>query len=134
MGAIDEGLIVELLRSEIDGLRAIYLFGSRARSEAGAASDTDVAVLRDLPLDNVDRWRVQERLAQRLHTDVDLVDLRSASTVLRLQVVARGRVLFEADPVARETFEDMVFAAYARLNESRREIIEDARARGRVYG
>ena len=131
---MEEDLIVELLRSEIDGLLAIYLFGSRARSEAGAASDTDVAVLRDLPLDNVDRWRVQERLAQRLHTDVDLVDLRSASTVLRLQVVARGRVLFEADPVARETFEDMVFAAYARLNESRREIIEDARARGRVYG
>lgn len=134
MNSVEEDLIVELLRSEIDGLRAIYLFGSRARSEAGAASDTDVAVLRDLPLDNVDRWRVQERLAQRLHTDVDLVDLRSASTVLRLQVVARGRVLFEADPVARETFEDMVFAAYARLNESRREIIEDARARGRVYG
>ena len=65
--------------------------------------------------------------------DVDLVDLRSASTVLRVEVVAHGRVLHEADSTVRETFEATVLAAYARLNESRRELLRDAIARGRVY-
>ena len=57
-----------------------------------------------------------------------LVDLRAASTVLRMQVVANSRLLFDRDPAARERFEDYVFASYARLNEERRAIVESARA------
>jgi hypothetical protein len=68
-----------------------------------------------------------------LHRDVDLIDLRQASTVMRMQVVSTGESLFSADDPKREQFETMVYASYARLNEERRGILDDIRARGRVY-
>jgi len=133
MSGIDERTIVDLLRSEIAGLEVLYLFGSSVGSSVSSPGDIDIAVLTHHPLDGPQRWGLQEKLARLLHIDVDLVDLRSASTVLRMQVVAHGKVLYEADPIGREKFEDTVFSAYARLNESRRELLKDVISHGRVY-
>ena len=38
-------VLVELLRSRLDGLLAIYAFGSRVQGTAGEGSDLDLAVL-----------------------------------------------------------------------------------------
>jgi hypothetical protein len=38
---------------------------------------------------------LQENLAVQLRQDVDLVDLRAASTVMQMQVLSRGNVLVE---------------------------------------
>jgi predicted nucleotidyltransferase len=38
-------------------------------------SDLDLAILPPRPLDNRDRWDLQETLAVELRRDVDLVDL-----------------------------------------------------------
>ena len=66
--------------------------------------------------------------------DVDLVDLRAASSVLRVQVLRDAQLLFESDPNARALFEATVLSSYARLNEERRGIIEDVMRSGRIYG
>jgi hypothetical protein len=66
--------------------------------------------------------------------DIDLVDLSVASPVLAIQVVARGELLHEGDPAARGAYEDLVFSAYARLNEERRGILDRIAAEGSVYG
>jgi len=127
-------LIVDELRGAIDGILAIYVFGSSAEGTTHRASDVDVAVLAPRRLTSHDRFELQERLASRLGHDVDLVDLAAATPVLAIQVVAHGRVLYDGDRAARERFEDATFSAYARLNEERRGILERIAAEGTIYG
>jgi uncharacterized protein len=65
---------------------------------------------------------------------VDLVDLRNVSTVLRLQVVMKGEILYEVSEAKRQFFAMQVLSAYALLNEERRGILEDLEKRGSFYG
>jgi uncharacterized protein len=73
-------------------------------------------------------------LAVQLHRDVDIVDLRSASTVMRMQVISTGECLASPDEAARREFEMYTYSDYARLNEERREILKRVSASGLVYG
>jgi predicted nucleotidyltransferase len=125
---------VALIRQAVPDAIALYVFGSHARGDAHAASDLDLALLQPRALDSVARFELQERIAAALSTDVDLVDLRSASAVMRVQVIEHGRVLFERDAAEREEFEALALSAYARLNEERRGILEDVRRSGRALG
>ena len=125
---------VALIRESSPGLIAVYVFGSTAAGDSRPGSDVDLAALCDAPMSPEDRWALQERVAAALGRDVDLVDLRGASTVMRMQVVSTGNVLFDGDPGARERFEDLVFSSYARLNEERAAILRDVAATGRVHG
>jgi predicted nucleotidyltransferase len=126
--------IVDLICARINDPIAIYLFGSRAADAVHESSDIDLAVLPQEPLATETRWELQQELAIALRTDVDLVDLLSASTVMRLQVVSKGELLFEGDATKRAEFEMITFSMYARLNEERREILEQVQREGRVYG
>jgi predicted nucleotidyltransferase len=125
---------VDLLVSAIPDLVAIYLFGSRARGDTTPESDVDIAILVDARLDSIVRFELQERIAACLHCNVDLVDLRAASPVIRVQVLEHGIVLFERDSSERQSFEATTLSAYTRLNEERRAIVDDIRRRGRVHG
>lgn len=126
--------IVRLLQQRLPGLTAAYLFGSQASGEASSGSDLDIAVLLPQPLSAAERFELGEELAALVGRDVDLVGLRSASTVLRSQVVARGRALYRAPGTEAEQFEDFVYADYARLNEERAELLRDVRQRGSICG
>jgi predicted nucleotidyltransferase len=126
--------IIQLICARVADPVAIYLFGSVAADAAHESSDIDIAVLPQEPLSTETRWNLQQELAIALRTDVDLVDLLSASTVMRLQVVSNGELLFEGDLYKRAEFEMITFSMYARLNEERKEILEQVRREGRVYG
>jgi len=67
---------VELILAVLPDAEAIYLFGSKARDDARSDSDVDLAVLGTARTDPMSRFELQERIAARLHTAVDLVDLR----------------------------------------------------------
>ena len=123
-----------LIRDQIDDPIAIYLFGSMAADTVHDSSDIDLAVLPQEPLSNVLRWDIQQELANALGKAVDLVDLLSASTVMRLQVVTTAELLYEGDNTKRAEFEMLALSMYARLNEERREILEQVKREGRVYG
>ena len=127
-------LIVDELRHALDGIIAIYVFGSTAQGTTHPSSDVDVGVLAQHRLTAAERFDLQERLASRLGQDVDLVDLAVATPVMAIQVVARGHLLHDADPAARGAFEDLTLTTYARLNEERRGILERIAAEGTVYG
>ncbi len=127
-------LVRDQLIAHAPGLLCAYLFGSAARGELRTSSDLDVAVLGTVRLDDETRWQLQERLAANLGRNVDLVDLRSASTVMQMQVVSGGRVILDHDAGARRHFEGLVYAAYARLNEERRPVLEAIEKSGSVYG
>lgn len=122
------------IRAALPEVVAIYRFGSSADGTAGRESDVDLAVLTTLPLDAAARFDLQERLAVALRRPVDLVDLRSVSPVMAIQVIARGVLLYDANAATRGAFEDRVFGAYARLNEERRGILDRIAVEGTVYG
>jgi predicted nucleotidyltransferase len=126
--------IAAWLRAALPGVTAVYRFGSTASGQTHAGSDVDIAFLASTPVEPLVRFELQERLAARVGSDVDLVDLQSASTVMRMQVISTGSLLAAFDPAAQEAFEDHAYSAYARLNEERREILHQVRREGRVHG
>lgn len=124
---------VALVATWVPNLQALYCFGSVADGASRPDSDVDLAALAATPLGPLDRWRLQEELAALLGRDVDLVDLRAASAVMRVQVLAHDTLLIDRDPIARAWFEMLALSDYARLNEERRAILADVKDRGRVY-
>jgi predicted nucleotidyltransferase len=113
-------------------LLAVYLFGSEAEGRARPDSDVDLAFLSERALDPVVVFDVAQDLATALHRDVDLVDLSRASTVLRAQVIGRGRVLHSGDARRVGEFEMYALSDYARLNEERARVMESFLERYRV--
>jgi predicted nucleotidyltransferase len=70
-----------------------WLYGSHARGEARPGSDIDLGVLCDEPLDAVALFDASNRLAAHLGAPVDLVDLRRAGGLLRVEATHHGRAL-----------------------------------------
>ena len=128
--------LADLVRARVPGLIAVYAFGSRLGGNPLPESDYDLALLAARPLEPLDRWYLQEELASVARTNVDLVDLRRASTVMRVEVLRNCELLFEdpAERSTRELFEALALADYARLNEERRGVLSDIQARGSVHG
>lgn len=102
---------------------AVYLYGSFAENRARSDSDVDLGILAARPVDPSRLLDVAGDLSIELGRDVDLVDLRAVSPVLQVRVVVDGVRLFETDSLARQRFEMQALSAYARLNESRKEIL-----------
>ncbi len=129
-----DAFLIAHIRKTVPHLTALYRFGSTERGTSRPDSDIDLAILSDKALTEVDRFELAQELAIQLHCDVDLVDLRSASTVMRMQVLSTGTCLASEDDPARREFEMYVYSDYARLNEERREILDGIKKRGQVYG
>ena len=125
---------VEILRREVPGLIAVYRHGSFGTPEELPTSDLDLAILAAAPVDPVARLALVASLGEAVGREVDLADLRAASTVFRARVVAEGACVFEGDPSARAAFEMRALSAYAMLNEERAGILEDIEKRGSIHG
>ena len=122
------------IQTSVPGLIVLYSFGSQSRGAARLDSDVDLAVLASTPIPELRRFELAQELATQLHRDVDLVDLRRVSTVMRMQVLSTGVCLKAPDEPARQEFEMYTYADYARLNEERREVLKGITHRGLVYG
>ena len=131
---MNDSALIEYISTAVPDLIALYHFGSHAKGTARPHSDIDLAVLTHKPITSLHRFELAQELATRLHRDVDLVDLRAASTVMRMQVLSTGTCLATFDDLARRMFEMYTYADYARLNEERRDILKGITARGLVYG
>lgn len=124
---------IHSLLAELPMLQAVYLFGSEATGQATERSDIDLAVLLQVPLGAAQAWTLASGLAASLGREVDLVDLRSASTVMQHQVLCDGQRLWWMGRAADE-FELQVFSQYWDLVIHRRGLLDDIKARGAVYG
>jgi len=122
------------IHAKLSGVLGVYLFGSVAKGTSHARSDVDLAVLCDHVLPVMDVWLLAQSLAKSAGVDVDLLELRRASTVMRMQIITEGRRLLCMDKAACGQFEDFVYVDFARLNEERSAILMDIRSRGTVYG
>jgi uncharacterized protein len=131
---ITDSDILAAVREALPGVRRVYLFGSRAVGEEWPDSDLDLAVVLDGPADRVSLWMAGEDIASRLDVDVDLIDLLTADTVLKHQIVTTGKRLFAADPMDAERYEIFILNDMMNLNEIRAPLIADIKRRGSVYG
>lgn len=123
-GPTDERIVRELRsacarRLSDATVQAVYLFGSAAGGTLRPDSDLDIAALLERPIDERMAHELAQDLACALGRDVDLIDLRRASTVLATQVVGSGRRIETADAGAAARFEYQTLAEYAYLNERR---------------
>ncbi|MDX8411654.1 MAG: MarR family EPS-associated transcriptional regulator [Mariprofundaceae bacterium] len=126
--------VVDKIISELPGVIAVYAFGSTVSGQMHQDSDLDLAVLANPPIDSEKIWRLAQDIAAMVGREVDLIDLRRASAVMRVQIIQGGKRLYCLDPLACADFEDFVFSDFARLNEERAGILEDIKRRGTVYG
>jgi predicted nucleotidyltransferase len=131
---MNDKALIEFVRQAIPDLIALYRFGSQAKGTIRRESDVDLAMLARHPIPALRRFELAQELAAQLHRDVDLVDLRTASTVMRMQVISTGECLDAPNESARREFEMYAYSDYARLNEERREILKRISASGLVYG
>ena len=120
-----EILIIEFLKDQIPGLIAIYIFGSMADNSSTPESDIDIAFLTFQKISAVEKWKIQEELASKLKQDVDLIDLKDATTILRTEVVENGKLIFSGDSYQVNHFEMITYSMYSDLNESRQDILTD---------
>ncbi len=130
---IDPQPIIDQIEGKISPLYGIYLFGSQATGQATPHSDIDLAVLSDTKLKPLDLYNIAQTIALKLDKDIDLVDLRSVSTVFATQIVAHAKRIYCTDEYICESFEGLVFAKYVRLNEQRQIILDEIKKTGRVY-
>lgn len=92
-----EILICTELQKAFPNALGIYAFGSRIQGTANAQSDLDLAVLVAGYADPLQLFEVTNQLADKLGYEVDLFDLRAASTVMQYQVITTGRRLWAKD-------------------------------------
>jgi predicted nucleotidyltransferase len=99
---------VEAAVAPLDGIAAVYLFGSVAAGTDTPASDIDLGVLYDVPpaarLD-AGPLDLEGDLERRLGRPVQLVVLNGAPADLRIRVLRAQRLLVDRNKPARIRFE-----------------------------
>jgi len=128
------GQILSFLKSRLTNLEAVYLFGSGAGSDFTTQSDLDLAVKTNSAIDEMLIWDIKNELANIAHREVDVIDLSSADSVIRMQVVSTGVRVFSANHEKSEAWDSMVYSMYLQLNDDRKEILEEISKTGRIYG
>lgn len=124
------------LERTVEGLIAVYLFGSFAKGQERADSDIDLALLAERPIPSLVRLELIGKLSTLLGRPCDVVDLGDprTSNFLKLEVLKAGPaklVLNEYQMHIREL-------AIMRLAEDhayrQAPYINDIRHRGTVHG
>jgi predicted nucleotidyltransferase len=130
---MDTSALLNHLRNSLPDPSAIYLFGSHAQGTAGPDSDLDLAVLTDKPMDPVVLWKLASEVADQAGCSVDLVDLRSASTVMQYQIITTGQRLWARDSQAA-LYESFILSEKTALDTARAGLLQDIAKEGRVHG
>lgn len=125
--------IVDHLREAVASLSAVYVFGSQVTGHATAESDLDVALLTDDDLSAEELWDLSSSLANLVKCDVDLLDLRAASTVMQYRIITTGKCVWAKDSQAA-LYESFILSQKTALDEARAGLLQDIQTTGTVYG
>ncbi len=116
--------IEKLLTSPLK-IQGIYLFGSFNTEYQITESDLDLALLLDEKSDPLSIWQLAQAIALTINRDVDLIDLRAASTVFQYEIISSGTLVYCNDAKACDEFADLTYSMYLHFNDERKEIIDD---------
>ena len=109
----------------------IYIFGSINKNRVRDDSDIDIAILTDDDIDEYSIFRIAQDLADDLKREVDLVDLKKASTVFRAEILRTGRLIYYSDNLKKMQFQLRTLQDYAFLNERRKVVIDKVKNKGK---
>ncbi len=94
--------VIEKLKSFFEtrsNIAAAYLYGSYATEKNTHKSDVDIAILMELEKTSTERFSVRNQirsdLSRLLRKDVDLVIMNEAGETLLLEILTRGKLIFE---------------------------------------
>jgi len=121
---IDSKIINQTLKQYIPNLKAIYIFGSFAQNQQNSSSDLDIAILADKKLNNIKRWEIATKLANKLNIDIDLVDLLEANTILKFQIISKGKRIY-GEGFEIEKFEMIAISQYQNFIAERQPIVDE---------
>jgi predicted nucleotidyltransferase len=127
------GAVRELLLFRLDPCLVI-LFGSAAWDGLRPESDIDLAFLSEKAIDAYELFLLAQQVAELVGRDVDLIDLRKASTVLKAQITSKGRVIYSSGTIRQMEFGMQSLKEYALLNEERQEILDRFAEGAEPYG
>ena len=129
--------IINTILKHYSDIEAIYLFGSYATDEVWPNSDVDIAVLLPEPSAEKAGSLIMSPLRFELESlfkrEVDLINLRLVSTVFQKEIIAADNRLYCADKYAADEFEMLTISYYQKLNEERKEILEEFFKTKRAY-
>ncbi|WP_209122133.1 nucleotidyltransferase domain-containing protein [Alkalihalobacillus sp. BA299] len=111
----------------------IYLFGSYAKGTMTEDSDVDIAYFSNSSLTSYENFMLAQHLADLVKKEVDLIDIKQASTVFQAQIVGFGKIIYCSNEKNRKEFEMLTLKMYAKLNEERKPILDQIKESGKVY-
>ena len=117
----EKNIIIDFLTEKLTP-ELIYIFGSYAKNSERDNSDIDIAILSEREIDEYKLFLLSQKLADKLKKEVDLVDIKKASTVFKAQII-QGKLIFNKDNYKKMNFELKTFREYVKLNEERKEIL-----------
>lgn len=116
--------IASALRELLPDARAAWLFGSAAKGHWQPGSDLDIAVGLSRAWATTERLSVAERLTARFGMDVDLLDFHRLHTVMQVQIIGTGRLLFSLDPVQLTQYQGFLHTEYQHMQRWRQPMIK----------
>ena len=118
-------------------IASAYLFGSQALGKIGPMSDVDIAILlkEDAPKGR-ELIHKEDYLAYKIAKalgvkGVDLVDLNSQGLIFKHNVLRTGKLIYDADPRLRVSFEMRVITEFCDFEPTLR-FIEKYHLKGRL--
>lgn len=112
----------------------IIVFGSYAKNSTHKDSDIDVAFFsEERSLTTYEIFQLAQELADILKIEVDLIDLRTASTVLQAQIYTTGTIIYSANDLLLRNLQMTALSMYAKLNEEREIILKKINESGSIY-
>lgn len=124
---------IDLIKKELNA-DTIVLFGSYARKTQSKESDIDIAIKTKKEVTSTDMFNITQRLEELLKIDVDLVNLDNISDSFRYEILMNGEILYCKDEYTFDLYKLDMFREYLELNESRKDIIENIKNGGTIYG
>lgn len=118
----EENIIIEFLKQRVNPY-LIYIFGSYSNNNERKDSDVDIAFFSDNKIEEYQLFLLAQKLADILKKEVDLIDIKQASTVFRTQIM-QGKLIYNNDDDKKMYFELKTLREYAKFNEERKEILE----------
>ena len=127
--------LIEAIRALLPNTIAIYIFGSTGTAYERPDSDLDIAILADQKISFETKLALMNPLMKISHKDrIDIVDLYKAPPLLKAQIIFKGKLIYSANKLTVNLFEDRSLLEYVFFNEERRELVNDILKRGSVYG
>ncbi|CAH0343876.1 nucleotidyltransferase domain-containing protein [Bacillus sp. CECT 9360] len=112
----------------------IIVFGSYAKNSTHKDSDIDVAFYsEERSLTTYEIFQLAQELADILKVEVDLIDLRTASTVFQAQIYTTGTIIYSANDLLLKNLQMTALSMYAKLNEERETILKKITESGSIY-